>query len=194
MKFKLAFLSLILFTPSLIIGEDASIRVRSYSEATELHENLTYEGQAIVLSQLLLKEKTKVNKEVVIQMLKAIDLNMPKFFPNGPFTRNDFIAMAWLESEFRQFEEGTSGEKGIFQIMPDEFEAYGVKKYFYGVNTNTKMAFRVLSGKYQRWKDYKKAIIAYNGVVRLKNGKWSEKYWKAFLKRKEKVDSVLPLK
>jgi hypothetical protein len=194
LKLKLLLVGLVLFVPSLTIGEDAPIQIRSYSEAVESHENLTYAGQAAILSHLLLKEKVKVDREVVAAMLKAIDKNMPNYFPHGPFNRNDMIAIAWLESEFRQFEDGTHGEKGLFQIMPDEFASYGVTQYFYGVNTNTKMGFRVLNGKYQRWHDYKKSIIAYNGVVRLRNGKWSEKYWKAFLKRKEKVDSVLPFK
>lgn len=195
LKLRALLVNLLLFISFSTKGEDLPVRVRSYSEAVDSPENLTYAGQAVILSTLMEKEKTKVDKEVVIAMLKAIDVNMPKFFPNGPFTRNDFIAIAWLESSFRQFEDGTHGEKGLFQIMPDEFESYYVNpKYFYGVNTNTKMAFRVLNGKYKIWHDYKKAIIAYNGVVRLKNGKWSEKYWKAFQKRKEKVDSVLPLK
>lgn len=193
-KLNIFLISFSLFVPSLTIGEDIPVKVRSYSEAAELHEHLTYEGQAAILSELLLKEKVHVNHDVVIHMLKAIDLNMPKFFLNGPFTRNDFIAIAWLESSFRQYEDGTSGEKGLFQIMPDEFASWHVTKNFYNVNVNTKMGFRVLNGKYKKWHDYKKAIIAYNGVVRLKNGKWSEKYWKAFQKRKEKVDSVLPLK
>jgi hypothetical protein len=192
---KFLLVGLFLFVPSLTIGEDFPIQVRSYSEAAYSNINLTYAGQAVILSNLLLKEKVHIDREVVTTMLKAIDANMPKFFPKGPFNRNDFIAIAWLESSFRQYEDGTHGEKGLFQIMPDEFAEWHVNpKYFYGVNTNTKMGFRVLSGKYKRWHDYKKTIIAYNGVVRLKNGKWSEKYWKAFLKRKEKVDLALPVK
>lgn len=194
LKLKICLVSLVLFTPSLTIGEDIPVRIRSYSEAVDSHENLTYAGQAAILSNLLGKEKVRINQDVMVAMLKSIDLNMPKFFPNGPFTRNDFIAIAWLESSFRQYEDGTHGEKGLFQIMPDEFADWHVTKNFYNVSVNTKMSFRVLNGKYKRWHDYKKSIIAYNGVVRLKNGKWSEKYWKAFLKRKEKVDSVLPLK
>jgi len=194
LKMKVLLISLVMFTPTRTIGEDIPARIRSYSEAADSHENLTYEGQAAVLHELLLKEKVHTDNDVVVAMLKAIDVNMPKFFPDGPFNHNDFIAMAWLESEFRQMEDGTHGEKGIFQIMPDEFKDWGVTKYFYGVNTNTKMAFRVLNGKYKKWHDYKRSIIAYNGVVKLRNGKWSEKYWRAFQKRKMKVDLVLPLK
>jgi flagellum-specific peptidoglycan hydrolase FlgJ len=53
------------------------------------------------------------------------------------------------------------------------------------------MAFRVLDGKFKKYPDYKRAIMAYNGLVKNRHGKYSEKYWKAFQKRKIAVDLVL---
>lgn len=179
---------LILVFPFLVSRGEVLPATRSYVDSKDTEVDLEYYRQATVLRDLV---KHPASIKVIVAMLKAIDLNVPKFFPNGPFTRNDFIAMAWLESTFHQYEEGTHGERGIFQIMPDEFAAYRITKNFYNINVNTKMAFRVLSGKYSKWHDYKKAIIAYNGVVHLKNGKWSEKYWKAFYKRKVAVDAAL---
>lgn len=157
----------------------------------QVRKELSYYQQAAVLNDLLFREGTPVHMTVVVSMLKEIDKNLAKCYPEGPFTRNDFIALAWVESEFKQYIGGTHGEKGIFQIMPDEFHDYNVHTNYYNVDVNTHMAFRVLDGKYKKYKDYKKAIQAYNGVVKLKNGKWSEKYWHSFEKRRIAVDLVL---
>lgn len=159
------------------------------SEKTE--RELQYYKQACTLNDLLFKEGTPVHINVVIEMLKEIDKNLLKYYPEGPFTRNDFIALAWVESEFRQYEVGTHKEKGLFQIMPDEFGDFNVHKNYYSVDINTEMSFRVLSVKYKKHQDYKLAIMAYNGLVKAKNGKYSQKYWKAFERRKIAVDLVL---
>lgn len=152
---------------------------------------LDYYKEASRLSDVLFKEGTPVRLAVVVELLKQIDKKLPVWYPNGPFRRNDIIAMAWLESEFRQFEVGTHGEKGIFQIMPGEFKDYNVHKNYYDVDLNTEIMFRVLDGKFKKHGDYKKSIMAYNGLVHFHNGKYSEKYWKAFEKRRIAVDLVL---
>jgi Transglycosylase SLT domain len=175
---------------SISFSQEESSAIRSYVESNEKDKDLVYYQQAVTLKELLAKQNIPVTTEVVVKMLKAIDHDIPKFYPKGPFTRNDFIALAWLESAFHQYEKGTHGECGLFQIMPDEFADWQVKKNFYNININTIMAFRVLNGKYVKWHDYKKAIQAYNGIIRLKNGKWSEKYWKAFEKRRVIVGTL----
>jgi hypothetical protein len=157
----------------------------------EAKKELQYEQEASTLNDLLFREGTPVHQKVVVDMLKEIDKNVVHYYPNGPFTRNDFVALAWTESEFRQYEVGTHHEKGIFQIMPDEFHDFNIHKNYYNVDVNTLMCFRVLDGKYQRQKDYKRAIMAYNGLVKTKHGKYSEKYWKSFEKRKIAIDLVL---
>jgi hypothetical protein len=163
---------------------------RPASELEKTKEELHYYKDATKLNDLLFREGIAVHMNVVVSMLKEIDKNLVKYYPEGPFTRNDFIALAWIESAFNQYEVGTKGEKGIFQIMPDEFNDFSVKKNYYEVNVNTRMGFRVLKGKYDKYHDYKKAIIAYNGLV-YHHGKLSQKYWKAFEKRKIAVDMVL---
>jgi soluble lytic murein transglycosylase-like protein len=96
-----------------------------------------------------------------------------------------------VESEFKQYEGGTHGERGIFQIMPCEFADYNIRKNYYDIDLNTEMGFRVLNGKYKKHKDYKKAIMAYNGLVKFKSGHYSQKYWRAFEKRRIAIDLVL---
>jgi hypothetical protein len=166
------------------ITQELKAHVKSTTE-------LAYYKQASKLSDSLFKEGTPVRLSIVVELLKQIDKKLPVWYPNGPFRRNDMIAMAWVESEFRQYELGTHGEKGIFQIMPGEFKDYNVHKNYYDVDLNTEMAFRVLDGKFKRYGDYKKSIMAYNGLVNFKHGKYSEKYWKAFEKRRIAIDLVL---
>lgn len=187
-KIIVACLSLFLVSVPLDLNINAAMFPSS--KLQEIEKELQYNQDATKLNDLLFREGTAVHMQVVIDMLKNIDQNLKLYYPTGPFTRNDFIALGWVESEFRQYEGGTHGEKGIFQIMPDEFKDFDVRKNYYNVDVNTEMAFRVLDGKYKQQKDYKKAIIAYNGLIYHK-GKLSEKYWKAFEKRKIAVDLIL---
>jgi hypothetical protein len=163
----------------------------SIKNSREVRKELEYYKEASTLNDLLFRENTPVHMKVVVQMLKAIDKNLLIYYPEGPFTRNDFIALAWVESEFKQYEGGTHGERGIFQIMPCEFADYNIRKNYYDIDLNTEMGFRVLNGKYKKHKDYKKAIMAYNGLVKFKSGHYSQKYWRAFEKRRIAIDLVL---
>ena len=186
-KTVLAVISIVLLVPMLSCKKhESKVPVKTAAEI-----ELAYYQQAAKLSDSLFKEGTPVRLSIVVELLKQIDKKLPVWYPNGPFRRNDIIALAWVESEFRQFEVGTHGEKGIFQIMPGEFKDYNVHKNYYDVDLNTEMAFRVLDTKFKKHGDYKKSIMAYNGLVHFKNGKYSEKYWKAFEKRKITIDLVL---
>jgi hypothetical protein len=187
---KISLISLVLCLISIPL-DSGSVFASRVSEMAHIRAELTYYRQAGILNDLLFREGTPVHMTVVVSLLKEIDKNMIKYYPEGPFTRNDLIALAWIESEFRQYETGTHQEKGIFQIMPDEFRGFNVHENYYNVDINTAMAFKVLNGKYKKFKDYKKAIMAYNGLVKFKAGKYSEKYWRAFEKRKIFVDLAL---
>lgn len=185
-KISLISLAVCMFTFPL----DGGILTCPSAEEAAAKTELQYYKQAAALNDLLFREGTPVHMNVVIAMLKEIDKDLVQFYPDGPFTRNDFIALAWVESEFKQYEGGLHGERGIFQIMPDEFRDFDIHKNYYNVDVNTAMAFRVLTEKYRKQRDYKTAIIAYNGLVYHK-GKLSQKYWKAFEKRRIAIDLVL---
>ena len=171
-KISLAGLAICLLSIPLDSGPVLASRA---SEVASIKTELIYYKQAAALNDLLFREGTPVHMNVVVTMLKEIDKNLVKYYPEGPFTRNDFIALAWIESEFKQYEGGSHGERGIFQIMPDEFGDFNIHKNYYEISVNTRMAFRVMDGKYKKFHDYKKAIQAYNGVVKFKSGRWSEK-------------------
>ena len=162
-----------------------------YKQHKVEEQDLNYYKQAANLNDILFREGVPVRMQVAIKVLREIDKQLPKYYPKGPFTRNDFIALAWVESEFRQYEIGTHREKGLFQIMPNEFHEFDITKNYYDVDINTDMAFKVLTEKYKHHKDYKLAIMAYNGLVRNRNVKYSEKYWRAFQRRKIAVDLIL---
>lgn len=190
------------FTKSLVVAVVVSlVLVLGFGEVVELSislskqhkataKELQYYKEATLLTDCLYREGMPVSTKTIKETLETIDKELPKYFPNGPYTREDFIAMAWLESAFNQYEGGTHGEKGIFQIMPDEFDANDVKLNKYDIDVNTSLCMTVLKAKWDKFPDYKKAIIAYNGVVRNKRGKWNEKYWKAFEKRRSVVDTL----
>lgn len=173
------------------VGEVVNLSFLMYQQHLALDKDLRYYKEATLLTDCLYREGLPVSTKTIKETLEAIDKLVFKYFPNGPYTREDFIAMAWLESGFNQFEIGTHGEKGIFQIMPDEFEENDIKFNKYDITNNTQLCMVVLKGKFGKFPDYKKAIIAYNGVIRNKRGRWSEKYWNAFLKRRSTVEALL---
>jgi len=159
-------------------------------QVKDLHKTNRYTEEATKLSTYYYQQDIPVNFKTILETLDAIDRFLPRYFPNGPFTREDIIALAMVESCFNQYCTGTSGEKGIFQIMPAGFKDMRVKRDHFDVDINTKAALFVLKQKYVEYKDYKKSIIAYNGVVKYKSGQWSEKYWKRFTKLREVVNII----
>lgn len=136
-------------------------------------------------------KKVTPDIRVIEHTLQAIDHTLPTYFPNGPFTREDFIAIAMLESDFHQYELGTSGERGIFQIMKHNVKGKKAWDQAFNIDLNTKLAMKVMSWKSVEQKgDFKKTVIAYNGVVK-HHGHVNEKYWRTFLKHKHIVEDVL---
>lgn len=187
------FLAGALSTLFLILGTEKIINASKYlQEYKHTKQEMHYLHEAALLSDCIYREHLPVSATAVKEMLVQIDKLLPKYFPNGPYTREDFIAMGWLESAFNQYETGTHGEKGIFQIMPGEFKECHIKnKNKYDIDINTQLCMYVLKAKFDKYPDYKKAIIAYNGVVITKKGKWNEKYWRAFEKRRNAVGTLL---
>jgi Transglycosylase SLT domain len=150
-----------------------------------------YLKEALLIHRRLQQDGLPTTVPVIERALVEIDAELPRYFPDGPFERDDLIALAWLESGFHQHEGGTHGERGLYQIMPDEFASYGVTEGFYDIGTQTDMALRVLRDKHERWHDYKLTVQAYNGLVRMKDGRLSERYWRAFVRRKIAIDELL---
>lgn len=205
-KYKQAFWAFFFMFPFIFIGNYVSKEIDKYKDyiknrhvVTQMQEEQVYVDRASRIVDYYYRQGTPVRFSVVKKTLEAIDYYLPHYFPDGPFTNKDLIAMAMVESSFQQYLVGTSGEKGIFQIMEDMSNAMGVKKNQFDIETNTELGLFVLKEKYNQFPDYRKAIIAYNGVVIhttvSKNGKqievWNDKYWKAFSKAKTDLDIML---
>lgn len=114
-------------------------------------------------------------------VLHEIDRDLPRYFPHGPFTREDFISLAMTESAFNKHCMGTSGERGVFQVMPSY---YGNRPD--SIRINTELAFRVLKGKYREHPDRRRAIIAYNGYL-VRRGRLLDGYWVRFNRHRARV-------
>lgn len=205
-KYKQAFWAFFFMFPFIFIGNYVSKEIDKYKDyiknrhvITQIQEDQVYVDRASKIVDYYYRQNKAVRFSVVKKTLEAIDYYLPHYFPDGPFTNKDFIAMAMVESSFEQYLVGTSGEKGIFQIMEDMSNSMGVKKNQFDIETNTELGMYVLSEKYKQFPDYRKAIIAYNGVIITKvtdkNGKayekWNDKYWKAFSKAKTDLDIML---
>lgn len=158
--------------------------------SVRLENKLKYYEEAERLDEYYSRNDIQARSMVIRETLQAIDTYLPQYFPNGPYTRRDLIAMAMVESGFDQYLVGTHKEFGIFQIMPEACKDAGVRRNQFDIKVNTELALTVLSWKYQEHPDYKVAIIAYNGLVK-KSGKLSEAYWKKFIKARKAVDDLL---
>jgi hypothetical protein len=110
-----------------------------------------------------------------------------------PFDLVDIIAIASMESSFCEKSTGKHGEKGIFQVLDSSsaLEAIGCEGMNpYDPRVNTRMGIHVLCGKYDKYRNRKLAIIAYNGIVPTSTG-WNDKYWRKFLLERGIVSVVV---
>lgn len=157
-----------------------------------LQKRLSYHDAAEKINAYYFTKGEKTSVSTIRETLEAIDFYLPKYFPNGPYQKKDFIALAMAESGFDQYLVGTRKEFGIFQIMPEMCKDLGVMKNQFEVSVNTDMAMAVMKDKFDERKDYKKAIIAYNGYFYKKDGKLYDAYWKRFSKFRRALDDIFP--
>ena len=156
-----------------------------------LQTRVSYHEQAEHINAYYFTLGDRTNVAVIRETLQAVDTILPKYFPDGPYQRKDLIALAMAESSFDQYLVGSHKEFGIFQLLPESCRWAGIRKNQFDIRVNTEMALFVLHQKYEERKEYKKAIIAYNGYV-IKKGKVSDIYWKRFLKFRRVLDDILP--
>lgn len=181
---------IVVFILALVIVSVALV-LRGLKINTSEKPYYNYEIEASQLVDYFYRQNIPVRYSVIKETLENIDYFLPHYFPDGPFNRKDFISIAIIESNFSQYLVGTSGEKGIFQIMQQSSNYMGVKKDQFDIKVNTELSMFVLKGKFDQHQDYRKAIIAYNGVIVDKNNKWRDVYWKKFSKARMEVDITL---
>jgi hypothetical protein len=139
-----------------------------------------YHQKADKIVHILKREGARPNREAIAMTLKAIDVNLKRYFPHGEFSREDWIAIAMQESRFDPACRGTNSDTGIFQVLGSVPE---IKK-------NTEDAFRVMLSKFkEHHHDKRKAIVAYNGY-RVRNGKLVDVYYRAVMKQRRRIANV----
>jgi hypothetical protein len=125
-------------------------------------------------------------------LLQAIEEVVPKYFSEGPFTEDDFLALAAIESSFNMNQKGKHGETGAFQIKSSRELLVKLNDPLanpFDCKTNTRLACHVLKEKYKKYGTYRDTIIAYNGYV-VKKGKVEDKYWKNFQEAKQLIKKL----
>lgn len=183
-------LSVVLFQSATYLYSRVMLSNRLSVALKASETEIQYQTEANRITAYLYRSNVAVRTDVIIVTLKAVDKYLPKYFPKGPYQREDFIALALTESCYNPYLVGKAGEKGIFQIMEEASSDMGVTRNQFDIDTNTELAMFVLSQKFKKYPDYKKAIIAYNGIV-FKKGKLIDQYWKRFSEFRRVIDDVL---
>jgi len=193
MKFLVFGLIVICSYTAVVVNEKVQ-NCRAYLADVErietIKQDAIYTEEASKIVDYYYKIGRPVRFNVVKKTLKAIDYYLPHYFPEGQFDRRDFMAIVMVESAFNQYLVGKAGEKGLFQIMEKSSEWMDIKKNEFDINVNTELGMFVLSKKFKKYGTYKKAIIAYNGVV-IRRKKWNQRYWKLFIKAQLNVDIMM---
>lgn len=119
-------------------------------------------------------------------ILEVTDKVVPKMFKDKRFSVLDLRTIAMYESRFNLRRKGHHGEKGPFQIKDIKWALKGIGKPeadIWDTKINCEAACFILNKKYDEHKDFRKAIIGYNGIV-YKNGKLRDIYWREFVRVK----------
>lgn len=159
-------------------------------QVQSLNRELLHYKVASKITDYYYRFNKPVRVKVVHDILDALEIYLPKYFPDGPYTTKDLLAMAMVESNFDQYLTGGDGEYGIFQILPASSRWMGVSKNQFNINVNTELALFVLKKKYEKHRDYKIALIAYNGIVK-RNNQINEDYWDKFVQYRRALDDIL---
>lgn len=173
----------------IMAGLRGSIRSRDLLNDTSIEERSI---AASNIKQYYVKNKETVDYHIVKRVLDNSEICISENFPDGPFTVRDMAAIAMVESNFSQFAVGQAGERGVFQILnyKDELKELGLSnKNIFDIDINAKVACHEIRKKYDRYRDYYKSIIAYNGY-RVIAGKPDDSYWKHFVTARELMEEV----
>jgi len=111
-----------------------------------------------------------------------------QIYAKHPFSYIDLLTLAWVENDFNSDIDGKFGERGVWQIL--KWENYCKQLNINDprkIENNCKMAMLELQNKYERKKNYKDAIVSYNGWV-IKDGEVSRTYYKNFISKRRVME------
>ncbi len=155
-----------------IIAYIALEELREIKNKTEITE------MAVMISDYYKKKGTPVSALEIRDIIRAVDKVLDEH-PELPFTQEDLLAIAMVESNFNPRAVGRSGEVGQFQILNYKEilrEIGAVGRNPKDPEVNTRMAVYVLKQKHIQYRDWEQAIKAYNG--------FGKTYWRKFIASK----------
>lgn len=135
----------------------------------------------------------RTSSKIVWDIIQEANSILPSYFPNNEIDLLDVLAIASCESQFYEKTKGTKGEIGLFQLLDAKTELTLIGKPDgnpWDPRISTHLGISHLAGKYQKYQDRRKAIIAYNGVIRYKDGTWEERYWRYFTKKRQEMEKI----
>ena len=136
-------------------------------------------------------------RDNVYVAINAINRFFPIVFDGDyPFDLYDILAIIMTESSFNPDAISSKKALGIMQIMDPRLhikEIDGIRDP-HDINCSVYGGLLCLKQKYNYTKDKKKAIIAYNGIVKRKDGTWKEGYYNKVMENKGMILKKLEVK
>ena len=130
----------------------------------------------------------------VFTAIAAVNRFMPGVMGHDtPFSVLDILAIIMTESRFNPDAVSPKDAMGIMQIMHHKkyiTPVDGVESPF-DINCSVKAGLECLKRNYDMFGDERKAIIAYWGIVKRKDGTWVDKYYNKVMANKEIIQKVL---
>ena len=172
------------------INEMQGMNEKAVQVMTEVNNLIMQEQQEIyqntlagIIVDYFYDQGTERNYFDCLKIIKCAQKYAPE-----PFSYQDMLTIAWVESAFDPKAVGKFDERGVWQILRwQEYLSEMKARNPHDIEVNCQMASIELAKKYEWKKDYKSAIIAYNGWI-TKNGMVSEKYWLKFTGRKKEIE------
>jgi len=125
----------------------------------------------------------------IYQTIKAIEKYKPETLKE--FDLIDLMALAMTESDFDPKAISYANAKGVFQITHMEYleEINDIKDPF-NIDCNVLAGLKILEVKYKYFKDKKKSIIAYNGLVYDKNNNLMENFYNQWSEKRKELQKI----
>ena len=130
----------------------------------------------------------------VIESINAIHRFLPQVMgPEYPFDVLDVIAIILVESEFNPNAISHKNAKGLMQLVDTKkyIKRIDGKRDPFDINCNIYGGLLCLKDKYDVWKDKEKAIMAYYGVIKKKDGTWSTCYLDKVSKTRSTIEDII---
>lgn len=174
-----------------VVGNKNDTLVITIEDYLKMKKDMYYSKFAELICEHYDERGIKVNFTIIKKIRKAIDKLENKLIKE--FNYIDLLTIAKIESDFDPMAIGKAGEVGVFQILDWKKIARKMdihSKKMFDPTINIEAGIYVLNKKYDQYKNYKKAIIAYNGLKVDEEGNLWEGYWNKFQIAKKEVIKI----